>query len=384
LNGDALKSYVPLFVKEVEDFISTSPVFKSPNGGICDISSVMAEITIYTAAGSLQGKELRDKLDGEVSVIYRHLDDGFAPINFVLPWLPIPRNIRRDRAQKKMAELYLEAVRARRKQDRESKEQDMLDILMTTDYRDGTPIPDIEIANLMIALLMGGQHNTSSTGSWIILRLAHDPSLIGELYQEQLAVFGATRASELPPLTYEHLQSLKLHNQMVKETLRLHSPIHSVMRKVKRPMPVPDTPYTIPPSHTLLAAPGFLGRTHENFPDPQTWDPHRWDDPDAGVPPAQAQAQAQKDGADDTVDYGFGAVSLKSIRSPYLPFGGGRHRCVAERYAYAQLAAILATLVRLLEWEQVVPGKEVPPTDYSSMFSRPMHPADIRWRRRAE
>jgi sterol 14-demethylase len=235
---------VPLFVKEVEDLISASPIFK-PSSGVCDISSVMAEITIYTAAGSLQGKEIRDGLDGEVSLLYRHLDDGFAPINFVLPWLPIPRNIRRDHAQKKMAELYLDAVHARRKQDRKTGDQDMLDILMTSKYRDGESIPDIEIANLMIALLMGGQHNTSSTGSWIMLRLAHDPSLIEELYQEQLTVLGTMTASELPPLTYDHLQSLGLHNQMVKETLRLHSPIHSVMRKVKTPMPIPDTEWYV-------------------------------------------------------------------------------------------------------------------------------------------
>jgi sterol 14-demethylase len=200
----------------------------------------MAEITIYTAAGSLQGKEIRDGLDGEVSRIYRHLDDGFAPINFVLPWLPIPRNIRRDNAQKKMAELYLDAVHTRRKRSK-PEGHDMLDILMTSKYRDGEPIPDIEIANLMIALLMGGQHNTSSTGSWIMLRLAHDPSLVEELLQEQLTILGASVVSDLPPLTYDHLQSLKLHNQMVKETLRLHSPIHSVMRKVKTHMPVPGT-----------------------------------------------------------------------------------------------------------------------------------------------
>ncbi|KAF3928993.1 hypothetical protein ABW19_dt0206638 [Dactylella cylindrospora] len=373
LNGTALKSYVPLFVKEVEEFIKSSPIFK-PKGGICDISSVMAEITTYTAAGSLQGKEIRDKLDAEVSTLYRHLDDGFAPINFKLPWLPIPRNIRRDHAQKSMAQLYMSVIQERRKKDLLANEEDMLDILMRSSYRDGTTIPDEEIANLMIALLMGGQHNTSSTGSWIVLHLAHDPTLIEELYQEQLRVLG----SHLPPLTYDHLQSLTLHNNIIKETLRLHSPIHSVLRKVKTPMPVPDTNWVIPPSHTLLSAPSFLGRTAENFPDPQRWDPHRWDNPSTGLVPPKTDFQDDK----ETIDYGFGAVSLNSIKSPYLPFGGGRHRCVAERYAYTQLGAILATLVRLLHWEQVDITKDVPPTDYSSMFSRPMHPAEIRWRHR--
>ncbi|KAF3914338.1 hypothetical protein AA313_de0205932 [Arthrobotrys entomopaga] len=374
LNGAALKSYVPLFVKEVEDFIRTSSIFK-PEGGICDITAVMAEITTYTAAGSLQGKEIRDRLDAEVSLLYRHLDDGFAPINFVLPWLPIPRNIRRDNAQRAMAKLYLEVIQQRRTKPRPSdQEEDMLDILMKSSYRDGNRIPDEEIANLMIAMLMGGQHNTSSTGSWIVLRLAHDPALIERLYEEQCDVLGPS----LPPLTYDHLQSLTLHNNTIKETLRLHTPIHSVLRKVKAPMLVPETNWVIPPSHTLLAAPSFLGRTPENFPEPMKWDPHRWDDPTTGFVPLPIDFKGDK----ETVDYGFGAVSLKSIKSPYLPFGGGRHRCVAEKYAYTQLGAILATMVRLLQWEQVDMAKEVPPTDYSSMFSRPMHPAEIKWKHR--
>ena len=56
--------------------------------------------------------------------------------------------------------------------------------------------------------------------------------------------------------------------------------------------------------------------------------------------------------------------------SPYLPFGAGRHRCLGEHYAYAQLGAILATMVRLLEWEQVDPAAPVPATDYSVSCSR--------------
>jgi cytochrome P450 len=78
--GACLKNYVPLFEKEVKNFLRTCPIFNAETD-ICDISSVMAEITLYTAAGSLQGQEIRDKMDSEVALLYRHLDDGFAPIN---------------------------------------------------------------------------------------------------------------------------------------------------------------------------------------------------------------------------------------------------------------------------------------------------------------
>lgn len=375
LNERALVHYVPLFVEEVEQYIESSPVFRKESG-ICDISSVLDEITIYTAAGSLQGKEIRDLLDAEVSLLYRNLDDGFAAVNFVMPWLPIPRNIRRDHAQRTMKELYLGVIHARRARkqiathhDDKKKEPDMLDILMEATYKDGTRIPDPVIANLMIALLMGGQHNTASTGSWIMLHLAHEPQLQEELYREQVAVLG----TPLPPLTYEHLQRLPLLNNVVKETLRLHTPIHSVMRKVKSDMPVPDTNWIVPAGYTLLAAPNFMARTEEHFPRPAVWDPHRWD--------VRTGADEDDEGG-EKVDYGFGSFSLKSIRSPYLPFGGGRHRCVAEKYAYAQLNAIIATLVRLLQWEQIDENAPVPPTDYSSMFSRPTHPANIVWKHR--
>ena len=311
----------------------------------------MAEITIYTASGSLQGKEVRSKFDTTFAVLYRHLDDGFQPINFIMPWLPLPQNRRRDHAQRVMEDLYSDIIQRRREEGNNDGETDMIWTLMEAHYKDGTAIPDRHIARLMIALLMGGQHNTAASGAWILLNLANKPHLIEELYQEQLSVLG----SPLPPLTWENLQKLPLSERVIKETLRLHSPIHSILRQVKTHMRVPDTDWVIPPTHTLLAATGVPARSEEFFPRPLEWDPHRWDTIDT-----------QKKPSDDgpKIDYGFGMVS-KSVSSPYLPFGAGRHRCVGEQYAYAQLGAIIATLVRLFKWEQLDPKAPIPATDYS-------------------
>ena len=68
------------FELEVDQFVNNSPIFQAENG-VCDVSAVMAEITLYTAAGSLQGREIREKMDSEIALLYRHLDDGFIPIN---------------------------------------------------------------------------------------------------------------------------------------------------------------------------------------------------------------------------------------------------------------------------------------------------------------
>jgi sterol 14-demethylase len=53
----------------------------------------------------------------------------------------------------------------------------MIAALMQQTYRDGRPLNDSEMAHIMIALLMAGQHTSSTTASWILLHLAANPDV---------------------------------------------------------------------------------------------------------------------------------------------------------------------------------------------------------------
>lgn len=288
----------------------------------------------------------------------------------MLSWAPLPHNRARDNAREKMIELYSSIVEKRRSGAEKKTSHDMIWHLMDCKYKDGTPVPNHEIAGIMIALLMAGQHSSSSTIAWIILRLATKPQLIEELLEEQKSALGA----DLPPLTYEDLAKLPLHAQTVKETLRLHAPIHSIMRKVKQPLPVEGTNYVIPATHTLMSSPGVSAQMDEHFVNPMEWDPHRWD---AG----QHNYESLED--DEKIDYGWGVVS-KGTNSPYLPFGAGRHRCIGEQFAYLQLQTILVAFVREFKLRNVGGGSKIVDTDYSSLFSRPLAPAVVEWERRGK
>lgn len=340
-----------LITDEVNDFVKNSPAFQD-NKGTFDVTKVIAEITIYTASRSLQGKEVRDRFNSTFAEMYHDLDMGFAPINFMLPWAPLPHNRKRDAAQRKLTETYMDIIRKRREAGGKKDSEDMVWNLMSCTYKNGTPVPDEEVAHMMIALLMAGQHSSSSTAAWIVLRLATCPEIIEELYQEQLRVLG----KDLPDLTYETLQKLDLHAKVIKETLRIHAPIHSIIRAVKNPMPVEGTPYVIPTTHNVLSSPGVTARSEEYFPDPLKWNPHRWDDPNA--------AKAEEDDDDEKIDYGYGLVS-KGTNSPYLPFGAGRHRCIGEQFAYVQLGTILVALVRQFKFSNPPNAPGIPETDYS-------------------
>ncbi|OJJ43006.1 hypothetical protein ASPZODRAFT_75330 [Penicilliopsis zonata CBS 506.65] len=365
LTSEALRSYVRLITAEVDEFVKSAPTFQN-NKGSFDVGSTIAEITIYTASHSLQGKEVRDKFDSTFAELYHDLDMGFAPINFMLPWAPLPHNRKRDAAHKKMTETYMDIVKKRREAGNKKDSEDMVWNLMSSVYKNGTPVPDEEIAHIMIALLMAGQHSSASTAAWIVLRLASQPKIMEELYEEQLQVLG----SDLPPLTYESLQKLDLHSKVIKETLRLHAPIHSIIRAVKNPMPVEGTRYVIPTSHNVLSSPGVTARSADYFVNPLEWDPHRWDE--EVVPSNEDEEQ---------IDYGYGLVT-KGTNSPYLPFGAGRHRCIGEQFAYVQLGTVLAALVRLFKFRNPSGVTDIPDTDYSSLFSKPRGHSTVLYEKR--
>ncbi|KAK2030577.1 cytochrome P450 [Colletotrichum zoysiae] len=369
LTQKALESYVPLIEKEVVNYIHSAPAFQG-TGGTVDISTAMAEITIFTASRSLQGPEVRKKLTGEFAELYHDLDLGFRPINFLMPWAPLPQNRRRDIAHGHMRDVYLDIINERRKcGDLAEQEPDMIHSLMGCAYKNGTPLSDKEIAHMMITLLMAGQHSSSSSSAWIILRLASRPDIADALYQEVTQLASDPLGHDpLSQLQHADLEKLPLLANVVKETLRVHSSIHSIMRKVKKPMRIPNSDYIITPDKVLISSPIMTHLSENHFRNAMSWDPHRWNE--------------VVEADDDIVDYGYGATS-KGTKSPYLPFGAGRHRCIGEKFAYLNLATIISTLVRHFKFS-TLDGKTgvVPPTDYTSLFSRPTQPAVIRWERR--
>ncbi|KAK2768549.1 Sterol 14-alpha demethylase [Arachnomyces sp. PD_36] len=368
LTQSALESHVPLIEKEVLDYLKTAPSFQG-SSGVVDICAAMAEITIFTAARALQGEEVRSKLTAEFAELYHDLDKGFTPINFMFPWVPFPQNKKRDAAHARMRAIYTDIINKRRSQDHETKTSDMISNLMNCTYKNGQPVPDKEIAHMMITLLMAGQHSSSSIGSWIVLHLASQPETAEQLYQEQLANLDHTDPNSLPPIQYKDLDRLPFHQNVIRETLRLNPSIHSLLRKVKNPLSIAGTPYLIPTNRVLLASPGMTALSDEYFPNANKWEPRRWED------------QATKEDNSAIVDYGYGAVST-GTSSPYLPFGGGRHRCIGEKFAYVNLGVIIATLVRHVRFSTMDGKKGVPGTDYSSLISGPMKPSKIRWEKR--
>ncbi len=125
LTNEKFALYTHLITDEVEDFLQSHECFKtyrdSTNSsdstwGSFPTFQIMSELIIYTASKCLQGEEIRAAVDGSFADLYHDLDGGFKPINLLLPGLPLPMNIKRDRAQKKMSDFYVSIIEKRRAQ----------------------------------------------------------------------------------------------------------------------------------------------------------------------------------------------------------------------------------------------------------------------------
>nr|WBV80359.1 lanosterol 14-alpha demethylase [Malassezia pachydermatis] len=381
LSTENFRKYVGLISEEVTDFVKNDAAFRPLQTGqksvTVDIFDVFSEITILTASHTLQGKEVRENLDKSFAKLYHDLDSGFTPINFVIPNLPLPNNFRRDRAQRQMSDFYMGIIKKRREGSVEGTDHDMISALMEQSYKNGREINDREIAHMMIALLMAGQHTSSATGSWAMLRLASRPEFIEALYQEQLRVY-SDGAGGFAPLDYDTQKtSVPVLDAVVRETLRMHPPIHSIMRKVKSDLAVPPTlaapaghkagdndAYVIPKGHYVIAAPGVSQIDPELWDHADEFDPNRW---------LTGKAKGLELSNGEEVDYGWGMVSTGG-NSPYLPFGAGRHRCIGEQFAYLQLGTIISMFVRSFDWRLET---TLPQPDYTSMVVLPKQPANI-------
>lgn len=203
LTVEKFREYVGMIEEEMTEFMKGDPAFliwqmKDINEwGTFDAYKTLAEMTILTAARTLLGREVRESLDKGFADLYSDLDHGMTPLHWMFSDLPLPSYRKRDAAHQKISGFYQSILQKRKRQESEvgglsccrslyartdvdvgsQYEDDVMGSLMKQQYRDGRALQDHEIAHILIALLMAGQHTSSSSTSWALLHLADRPDV---------------------------------------------------------------------------------------------------------------------------------------------------------------------------------------------------------------
>lgn len=198
LSTENFRAYVGMIEDEITSFINNDSAFsifqdkKSTEWGTFQAFKTCSEMTIFTASRTLQGSEIRAALDKSFADLYHDLDNGFTPINWLMPNLPLPSYRRRDAAQKAMSDFYVNIIQRRKAENRmvslffvggsfflirPQDECDMMAALCGQKYKDGRAVTDRDVAHMLTALLMAGQHTSSSSVAWTVMHLANSPAV---------------------------------------------------------------------------------------------------------------------------------------------------------------------------------------------------------------
>jgi sterol 14alpha-demethylase len=120
LSTENFRAYVGMVENEVSEFMNHDSTFRVyqmndiNEWGQFDVLKICSEMTILTASRTLQGKEVRSGLDKGFADIYHDLDGGFTPLHFSFANLPLESYRKRDAAQKKMSDFYVDIIKKRR------------------------------------------------------------------------------------------------------------------------------------------------------------------------------------------------------------------------------------------------------------------------------
>lgn len=206
--------------------------------------------------------------------------------------------------------------------------RDLLDLMLEGRDENGDPMPNDLLLDELQTFVLAGHETTSSVLSWILHELTLHPEIFARVRAEADRLLGGGTA------TYAQLKEMEYTKAVVREGLRLHSPVVIVVREATRDVELrrsDGAPFTLPAGYSAFIGIRTIHRDPELWPDPRKFDPERHM---GGKRPVHPQA--------------------------YVPFVAGPRGCVGLNFAELEAVAVLARVARDYDIEEV-PGQKVLP-----------------------
>ncbi|MGW1737308.1 cytochrome P450 [Nocardia sp. NPDC001965] len=344
LRGDQMRGHAATIEKEVDRMLAGWG-----DEGEIDLLDFFAELTIYTSSACLIGTKFREELDSRFAHLYHNLERGTDALAYVDPYMPIESFRIRDESRAALVELVQEIMNGRIANPPADKEdRDLLDVLVSVQKEDGTPhFSASEVTGIFISMMFAGHHTTSGTAAWSVIELLRHPEVLSGVVKELDELY-----ADGQEVSFHALRQIPQLEAVLKETLRLHPPLIILMRVAQGDFEVCGK--RIESGDHVAATPAISNRLAEDFPNPDSFDPGRYIDPNQ----------------EDLIN-----------RWTWIPFGAGRHRCVGAAFALMQLKAIFSVLLRDWEFEMLQPSESYR-NDHSKMVVQLQQPCRVRYRRR--
>jgi cytochrome P450 len=337
------------------------------DGQVFDVHQEMMRLTLEVVAECLFGADVSPhsgSVGEALQVVMENFSD-FARMAMVLPrWLALPRTSKLGQATRRLDAAVYSVIHARRAARSGGERQrveaiqlgssgaggendsgrvaaDLLDLVLQAQDESGGAMDDRQVRDEAMTLFLAGHETTALALSWTWYLLGRNPEVEQKLAEE----LDQALAGRAP--TPEDLPRLRYTDMVLKESMRLYPPAWAIGREARASFQA--GPYLVPPGTAVFISPWITHRDPRFFPDPERFDPERWQD--------------------DPIRRGA------LPRYAYFPFGGGPRVCIGAGFAQMEAALILATIAQRFRLS-LVPGQ--PMELLPSITLRPRHGIRVR------
>jgi cytochrome P450 len=288
-------------------------------GGEAELHPRFQALTLEVILRAVFGVDPGPRMDSFREQMGRFLAYGESPLTLIPP----PKNPEREEAlmaffnkrgptkgfatlRDSIDALIFELIAERRQSEEER--DDVLAMLLEARHEDdGSPMSDQEIRDELMTLLVAGHETTATTLAWAFERIARESRVLARLRDELDDPEGAYVTAA------------------IQETMR-HRPVlpNAAPRLVKKPIEVGGRTYE--PGVALIANTYLLHHDPAIYEDPYEFRPERFLDNAPGT-------------------------------YTWIPFGGGRRRCLGASFAMLEMRMVLPAVLRAYEIEADGPAE---------------------------
>ena len=272
------------------------------------LQAVTLEIILRTVFGLDSGPRLdalREQLTGilEIGASPASIIPGLQRSFFGLsPWARFLKM--RAEADRLIYELVDE-----RRAEGDSDRDDILSMLLAARHEDGTPMTPIELRDELMTLLVAGHETTASSLAWLFERVTREPAVMKRLVEEVDSGNGEAYVTAT-----------------INETLRRRPVLlNAAPRLVKKPIEIGG--WTYQPGVCVIANAYLVQHDPDIYPDPYAFRPERFLDEKPGT-------------------------------YTWIPFGGGRRRCLGASFAQLEMQIVLRAILERAEVQATHAGAE--------------------------
>jgi cytochrome P450 len=235
------------------------------------------------------------------------------------PRVPIGKNRPFLRAMRSITSRFDAMIAERRAMP--GKRRDLLATLVEMRDDAGLPMSDRQILDEALTMFAAGTETTSNSVTWTLYMLTQHPEV------RERVEYEVDRLGDRDP-TYEDLPRLAYLLQVFKETLRLFPASAVLSREAGEGADLSGMP--LPRHFMVFVSPYTIHRSPDLWPDPEKFDPTRFD-------PENERSRP---------------------RIAWIPFGAGPRTCIGNHFALMEAQLVLATILRRFRLD-MRPGHEM-------------------------